>query len=92
MGGIMDKEYVGIITSFRIGNKRQYQKQCLVEVLNESGEEVKGLIGWKVFWPADNPKIRGKIIRKHGNKGVLRVKLNKGLPGQAVNKRVRIVK
>ena len=92
MGGKMDKEYVGIITGFRLGNKTQYQKQCLVEVLNASGEKVKGLVGWKVFWSVDNPKIQGKIVRKHGNKGVLRVKLNKGLPGQAVNKRVKIVK
>jgi large subunit ribosomal protein L35Ae len=92
MNGKIDKEYVGIITSFRIGNKRQYQTQCLVEVLNASREEAEGLIGWKVFWPVDKPKIQGKIVRKHGNKGVLRVKLNKGLPGQAVNKRVKIVK
>ena len=49
-------------------------------------------MGWKIFWSVDKPKIQGKIVRKHGNKGILRVKLNKGLPGQAVNKRVKIVK
>jgi large subunit ribosomal protein L35Ae len=92
MGCKMDNEYVGIITGFRLGNKTQYQKQCLVEVLNASREVAEGLVGWKVFWPVDNPKIQGKIVRKHGGKGVLRVKLNKGLPGQAVNKRVKIVK
>lgn len=86
------KEYLGIITGFRLGNKTQLQKQCLIEVLNASEGEAKSLVGWKVFWPPDNPKIRGKIVRKHGNKGSLRVRLNKGLPGQAVNNRVKIVK
>jgi large subunit ribosomal protein L35Ae len=61
-------------------------------VLNVSREEAEGLVGWKIFWSVNKPKIQGKIVRKHGNKGILRVKLNKGLPGQAVNKRVKIVK
>jgi ribosomal protein L35AE/L33A len=74
---------------FRQGGKTQYQNQCLIEVLNVPGE-AETIIGWKVFWPANKPKIRGTIVKKHGNQKVLRVRMNKGLPGQAINDQVKI--
>jgi large subunit ribosomal protein L35Ae len=82
--------YFGVISGFRRGSNTQFQDQCLIEVLNIPSEEAPGLIGWKVFWPADKHKIRGTIVKKHGTKGVLRVRLNKGLPGQAINDQVKI--
>ena len=50
------------------------------------------MIGWKVGWPADDPKIFGKIVGFHGRKGTLRVKFKRGVPGQALNSRVKIIK
>ncbi len=50
------------------------------------------MIGWKVGWPADDPKIYGKLVGFHGRKGMLRVKFKRGVPGQALNSRVKIIK
>jgi len=43
-------------------------------------------------WPADDPRIYGKIVGLHGRKGTLKVKFKRGVPGQALNSRVKIKK
>ena len=48
------------------------------------------MIGWKVGWPADEPKIFGKIVGLHGRKGMLRVKFKREVPGQALGGHVKI--
>jgi large subunit ribosomal protein L35Ae len=48
------------------------------------------MIGSKVGWPDGDPKIYGKIIGVHGRTGTLRVRFNRGVPGQALGTRVRI--
>ena len=52
--------------------------------------EAKRMIGSKVGWPVDDPKICGKIVGVHGRTGTLRVRFNRGVPGQALGSRVRI--
>jgi large subunit ribosomal protein L35Ae len=84
----VDKE--GLILNYRLGRKKQYSKECLIEVLDATPSEAMQLIGCKVGWPAGEPKIFGKIISPHGRKGVLRVRFKKGVPGQALNTLVRI--
>lgn len=88
----MKDEYIGIITNFRIGPRSQYQNQCLIKVLDASIKEARSLAGWKVFWPEEDHKIKGRLIRTHGNKGVLRARFSKGLPGQALQTSVKIIK
>jgi len=88
----MRDEYIGIITNYRIGPRTQYNDQALIKVLDASVQEARSLAGWKVFWPEEDHKIKGRLIRTHGNKGVLRARFNKGLPGQAIHTRVKIVK
>ena len=39
----------------------------------------------------EDREIYGKITRWHGNKGVLRVRFKKGLPGQAIGTKVKIL-
>ena len=77
--------------NYRLGRKKQYSKECLIKVLDSGTSEAMQLIGWKVGWPASDPKIFGKIVSPHGRKGVLRVRFGKGVPGQALNTRVRIL-
>jgi ribosomal protein L35AE/L33A len=50
------------------------------------------MVGLRVGWPADVPKIYGKIVGIHGRKGVLRVRFKRGLPGQALSTNVKIMR
>ncbi len=88
----MSEEYVGIISNYRLGNKTQRNKECLIKVSDEGASEPNRLIGWNVGWPLEEPKIRGKIVCPHGRTGTLRARFSRGLPGQAMSTRVKIQK
>ncbi len=85
-------EREGLILNYRLGRKTQYPKICLIKVLDVGPSGSKPMIGWKVGWPANDPKIFGKIVGFHGRKGTLKVKFKRGVPGQALNSRVKIIK
>ena len=85
-------EREGLILNYRLGRKTQYPKMCLIKVLNDGLSDSKQMIGWKVGWPADDPRVFGKIVGFHGRKGTLKAKFKKGVPGQALNSRVKILK
>lgn len=81
----------GTIVNYRVGPKTQRPKECLVKFPNvDSAEEASRLIGRKVVWQRDDKKIIGKIVATHGNKGLVRVRFRKGVPGQALGTHVRI--
>jgi large subunit ribosomal protein L35Ae len=82
----------GLILNYRIGRKAQDPRQCLIKVLNVEPSEAGRMIGSKVGWPVEDPKIIGKIVSVHGRTGTLRVRFNKGIPGQALGSRVKIFK
>ena len=81
----------GLILNYRIGRKTQYPKQCLIKVLGAEPSDAKRMIGLKVCWPVEDPKICDKIVDVHGRRGVLRVRFNRGVPGQALCSLVKIV-
>ncbi len=81
-----------MVVNYRLGYNRQYSRVCLIKVLGADESLPNRLIGWRVGWPADDPRIFGRIVRSHGKKGVLRVKFSRGLPGQALSTRVKIMK
>jgi large subunit ribosomal protein L35Ae len=87
---IMQDWSEGLILNYRLGRKTQYPTQCLIKVLGVDPSDAKRMIGSKVGWPVDDPKIYGKIIGVHGRTGTLRVRFNRGVPGQALGTRVRI--
>jgi len=78
----------GVILSYRLGRRAQHPRECLIRVLGSA--EVGGMIGWKVAWPAEAPTIHGVIVGMHGRKGILRVRFRRGVPGQAMNDRIKI--
>lgn len=86
----MSLEREGVILGYRLGRKTQYPREYLIKVLGVEAAEAGQMIGWKVAWPADEPKVRGRIVSLHGRKGVLRARFRKGVPGQALNNRVKI--
>ncbi len=87
----MDEEYIGVVQSYRRGPKSQRTQECLIKVLDIESK-VANLIGWKVGWPQDEPRLFGTILKPHGKTGTLRVKFSKGLPGQALSTNVKIVR
>lgn len=82
----------GKISSFRRGVRTQKKYQMIVRVKDiENQEKAKSLINKKVLWKSTAGKeIKGLITNIHGNKGLLRVQFEKGLPGQSVGTKVEI--
>jgi large subunit ribosomal protein L35Ae len=82
------------ILNYRRGINTQHNYQYLIEVNDEkynSKEKVNELLGKTVIYKtSSNKQIKGKITHTHGNKGVLRVRFEKGLPGEAISQKVEI--
>jgi large subunit ribosomal protein L35Ae len=58
----------------------------------DSREKAKAFLDKKIIWKTPSGKeIAGKIIALHGNKGVVRAKFERNLPGQAVTTKVEII-
>jgi len=76
------------VIQFRRGRKTQKPKHFLLEIEGtDSREKAEKFVGKSVEWksPGKTPKvISGKVASAHGNKGVLRVIFEIGLPGQAI--------
>lgn len=82
----------GILIGPRNGMKKQYKRQYLVKFEGiDTREKAKRLIGGVVLVKLGDKKIRGKIIVAHGNNGVVRVRLRKGLPGWASGAEVELI-
>jgi len=81
----------GIITNFRRGRHTKHDSQMIVKVTGVSDKEkAKKLIGKKVSWKSLNQTINGTVIREHGNSGAVKVQFEKGMPGQAIAKKVAV--
>ncbi|MCD6229710.1 MAG: 50S ribosomal protein L35ae [Candidatus Diapherotrites archaeon] len=83
----------GIIKNYRQGVHTQHTNQFVVEI-NESKtkEQASKFIGKKTVWTTGSGKeIKGKITQTHGNKGAVRVRFEKGLPGQAIGAKIKIL-
>ena len=83
----------GTILSYRRGRHTQNVNQMLIELENvDSKEKASQFIGKKLVWISPSGKqITGKIIALHGNKGIIRAKFERNLPGQAVMTKVQII-
>ena len=82
----------GTISSYRRGIKTQYPNQMIVLIDGiTSKEDTKKVLERKVTWESPaGKKIEGIIKKAHGNKGAVRAKFEKGLPGQALGSKVKI--
>ena len=88
----MSESLTGFIVSYRAGPKTQRPKECILRFSNiKSSREAARLVGRKVAWPAEERKIRGKIVALHGKKGLVRACFRKGVPGRALGTRVEII-
>jgi large subunit ribosomal protein L35Ae len=82
-----------VILGFRRGRHTQVNNQFLLEVEGmDSRSKAAKLIGRRVVWKSPgNKEISGRITDTHGNKGVLRARFSRGLPGTALGKRLEIL-
>ncbi len=83
---------VGKILQFRRGRHTIKERHFLIEIPKvENKKDAEKLIGKEVLWKSPAGKeIKGKVSGAHGNKGVVRVIFEKGLPGQAITTEVEI--
>ncbi|HJX05625.1 MAG TPA: 50S ribosomal protein L35ae [Candidatus Nanoarchaeia archaeon] len=81
----------GTINSFRRSIKRTRNNQMIIIVEGiDSKEKAKQIVGKKVVYNTGKKDILGKVSFPHGNKGAVRAIFEKGMPGQAIGKKVRI--
>lgn len=80
------------VVNFRRGRHTQNTAQLLLAVEGvDSRAKASHLVGKKVVWTSPARKeIHGKITSPHGNKGIVRVRFSKGLPGDVLGKHIQI--
>jgi len=82
-----------IILSYRRGIHNQKPNQIIIEAegVKSKADAVK-LVGKKVVWKSPaGKKLVGTVTSLHGNKGVLKARFSKGLPGQAIGGKVEFL-
>jgi len=87
------------ILSFRRGRHTQKTNQFLLEIEGvDSRAKASPFIGKRIVWTSTvkardkKPKeIFGKITSCHGNNGVVRARFSRGLPGEALRNKVKIL-
>ncbi|MCW1292394.1 MAG: 50S ribosomal protein L35ae [Candidatus Rehaiarchaeum fermentans] len=80
-----------VIVSYRRGRHTQKLRQAIVKIEGiKNREEAKKLIGKEVEISFSKASIKGKITRAHGNNGKVVVLFERGMPGQAIGKEIKI--
>ncbi len=81
-----------VIVSYRRGRHTVTPNQAILKVSDiEEKKAAYKYVGKKVVYETSSgKKIKGVITAVHGNKGRLRARFEKGLPGQAIGKEVKM--
>lgn len=83
----------GTIVNYRMSRHVQHPRHIVISVDGYDKEKAKELIGKSVSWKTpsktDNA-LKGKITNVHGNSGAVRALMEKGMPGQAIGKKINI--
>lgn len=88
----MSQKVNGRITNYRTGPNSQASNVCLIEFEGYKSESLAGkLVGQKVTWKNETKSKIGKIIGTHGKNGMVKVRFNHGVPGQAIGTIVQLV-
>ncbi len=88
----MSQPIYGTILNYRIGIGTQNPKECLIQFAHVNSASHAGqLFNRKVVWKQGNTKLIGTIAGTHGKNGVVRVKFQKGVPGQALGTTVELI-
>jgi len=88
----MSQPVYGTIVNYRIGIRTQMPKWCLIQILGENTVSKAGqLVGRKMILRFGKNSFIGRIMGLHGKKGVVKVKFQSGIPGQALGARVELL-
>jgi len=81
-----------IIKNFRRGISHQITNQFIVIIDGISSKsKASSLVGKKVSWKTKSGKlIQGKIMASHGDNGAVRVRMQRGLPGEAIGTPIQV--
>jgi large subunit ribosomal protein L35Ae len=83
-------EVSGTVTAFRQSKHRQDSYQTIVDLTHQ--EHAEKLLGARVVWlRPDGLQILGRVVARHGSKGAVRVRWDRGLPSQALGTQVKIL-
>lgn len=82
----------GVIVNFRGGKHTQYNDEMIIKIDSSKSKEDAAKLKGKVvtYVTPAGKQIVGKITRAHGNRGTVRVKFEKGMPGQSVGTKVKV--
>ncbi|MEM1586246.1 MAG: 50S ribosomal protein L35ae [Candidatus Bathyarchaeia archaeon] len=83
----------GVVVNYRLGPREQYPREVILQFPGINSRFDAGqLIGKRVSW-SDGKKniIVGVIVAPHGNKGLVRARFRRGLPGQALGTEVKLI-
>jgi len=83
----------GIIVNYRRGRKTQTTNQMIVIIPDVDKTKAEKLVGKTAIYTCEGKnktQIKGTISAVHGNKGVVRVLFEKGMPGQAIGGKISI--
>lgn len=82
-----------LIMNFRGGRHTQKNNEMIIKVSDvDSRAKAEKLVNQEVEWTTPSgKKIKGKILKAHGNKGAVRAKFEKGMPGQSISTELRLI-
>ncbi|XP_003388997.1 PREDICTED: 60S ribosomal protein L35a-like [Amphimedon queenslandica] len=97
----------GVFLSYRRGKRNLHTQQSLIKIEGvESKPETEFYFGKRVAYvykvqkrgkargdkkPSKHRVIWGRVMKSHGNNGVVRAKFRKNLPARALGARVRVM-
>ncbi|MEM2963038.1 MAG: 50S ribosomal protein L35ae [Candidatus Anstonellales archaeon] len=83
----------GVIVNYRRGRRTEYTNQYILKIDGITNRDTAhSLLGKKVLWKTPSGKeILGKISKAHGNKGSVIARFKRGLPGQAIGTKLKII-
>ncbi|TLZ97720.1 MAG: hypothetical protein E6J99_09100 [Methanobacteriota archaeon] len=80
----------GTVTAFRHSKFKQDSYQTIVQP--EGTIDLEKVNGARVVWlRKDGKRFLGRVVARHGSKGAVRVRWDRGFPPQALGERVEIV-
>jgi len=83
-------ELSGTVTAFRQSKFKQDSYQTIVQLA--SPEEAPKVVGSRTVWLGkDGLQIHGRVVARHGSKGAVRVRWNRGFPPQALGTQIKIL-
>ena len=85
----------GVISNYKQGRHTVHPKHCiLIFPKIKTRKEANKIVGRTVVWISPTGKeLKGVINRAHGNNGAVRAHFKKaGVPGQALGKKIKIIK